>query len=109
MKSRELQFQPVGEIVQGHEPREIERARKEIGLVRRERQMPAQHLDLIGRHIIADFKTNRRAWRYFQTLAPTYRRNFVVWIHTARRPETRDRRIRESIALLAAGKKLGLK
>jgi uncharacterized protein YdeI (YjbR/CyaY-like superfamily) len=36
-------------------------------------------------------------------------RNFVVWIHTAKRPETRERRIRESVALLAAGKKLGLK
>jgi len=42
-------------------------------------------------------------------LAPTYRRDFVVWIHTAKRLETRERRIRESIALLAAGKKLGLK
>jgi uncharacterized protein YdeI (YjbR/CyaY-like superfamily) len=41
--------------------------------------------------------------------ALTYRRDFVVWIHTAKRPETRERRIRESLALLAAGKKLGLK
>jgi uncharacterized protein YdeI (YjbR/CyaY-like superfamily) len=42
-------------------------------------------------------------------LAPTYRRDFVVWIHIAKRPETRETRIRESIRLLAAGKKLGLK
>jgi uncharacterized protein YdeI (YjbR/CyaY-like superfamily) len=54
-------------------------------------------------------KTNAKAWRFFQGLARTYRRDFVVWIHTAKRPETRDRRIRESIALLAAGKKLGLR
>jgi len=33
----------------------------------------------------------------------------VGWIHTAKRPETREKRIRESIATLAAGKKLGLK
>ncbi len=33
----------------------------------------------------------------------------VVWIHIAKRPETRDRRIRQSIKLLSAGKKLGLK
>jgi uncharacterized protein YdeI (YjbR/CyaY-like superfamily) len=32
-----------------------------------------------------------------------------VWIHTAKRAETRERRIRESIALLVAGKRLGLK
>jgi uncharacterized protein YdeI (YjbR/CyaY-like superfamily) len=33
----------------------------------------------------------------------------VVWIHIAKKPETRARRIRESIARLAAGEKLGLK
>jgi uncharacterized protein YdeI (YjbR/CyaY-like superfamily) len=54
-------------------------------------------------------KTHARAWTFFQTLAPTYRRNFVVWIHMAKRPETREKRIRESIRLLSAGKKLGLK
>jgi uncharacterized protein YdeI (YjbR/CyaY-like superfamily) len=54
-------------------------------------------------------KANSKAWAFFRELAPTHRRQFVVWIHTAKRPETRERRIRESIALLAAGKKLGLK
>jgi uncharacterized protein YdeI (YjbR/CyaY-like superfamily) len=60
-------------------------------------------------YVAKAFKTNPKAWEYFQALAPTYRRDFVVWIHTAKRPETREKRIRESIALLSAGKKLGLK
>lgn len=60
-------------------------------------------------YIARAFKADARAWRHFQALAPTYRRHFVAWIHTAKRPDTRERRIRESIALLAAGKKLGLK
>jgi uncharacterized protein YdeI (YjbR/CyaY-like superfamily) len=60
-------------------------------------------------YIAKALKANARAWQFFQALAPTYRRDFVVWIHTAKRPETRERRIRESISLLAAGKKLGLK
>ena len=60
-------------------------------------------------YIAKALKANPRAWKFFQELAPTYRRNFVVWIHMAKRPETRARRIRESISLLAAGKKLGLK
>jgi uncharacterized protein YdeI (YjbR/CyaY-like superfamily) len=54
-------------------------------------------------------KANRKAWKFFQDLAPTYRRPFVGWIHLAKRPETREKRIREAIALLAAGQKLGLK
>lgn len=60
-------------------------------------------------YIAKALKANVKAWEFFRELAPTYRRDFVVWIHTAKRPETRERRIRESIRLLAAGKKLGLK
>jgi uncharacterized protein YdeI (YjbR/CyaY-like superfamily) len=60
-------------------------------------------------YIATAIKANAKAWKFFRELAPTHRRNFVVWIHTAKRPETRERRIRESLALLAAGKKLGLK
>jgi uncharacterized protein YdeI (YjbR/CyaY-like superfamily) len=60
-------------------------------------------------YIAKALKGNPKAWRFFQELAPTYRRHFVVWIHIAKRPETKAARIRESIALLAAGKKLGLK
>jgi uncharacterized protein YdeI (YjbR/CyaY-like superfamily) len=60
-------------------------------------------------YIAKALKANSKAWNFFQALAPTYRRHFVVWIHTAKRPETRDKRIRESIVLLAAGKRLGLK
>jgi uncharacterized protein YdeI (YjbR/CyaY-like superfamily) len=60
-------------------------------------------------YIAKEIKANARAWKFFRELAPTYRRDFVVWIHTAKRPETRERRIRESLALLSAGKKLGLK
>ena len=60
-------------------------------------------------YIAKALKVNPKAWSFFQELAPTYRRQFVGWIHLAKRPETREKRIRESIALLAARKKLGLK
>ncbi len=60
-------------------------------------------------YIAKALKANSKAWEFFRELAPTYRRDFVVWIDTAKRAETRERRVRESIALLVAGKKLGLK
>jgi len=41
--------------------------------------------------------------------APHRREVDPLWIHIAKRTETRVNRIRESIRLLAAGKKLGLK
>ena len=60
-------------------------------------------------YIARALKGNRPAWRFFQELAPSERWRFVAWIHTAKRPEIRERRVRESIALLAQGKKLGRK
>ena len=54
-------------------------------------------------------KATPEAWRHFNELPRTERRQYVVWVHVAKRAETRERRIRESVALLAAGKKLGLK
>ena len=60
-------------------------------------------------YIAKALKANAKAREFFRKLAPTYRRDFAVWIHTAKRAETRERRIRESIRLLEAGNKLGLK
>ena len=55
-------------------------------------------------YIAKALKANPKAWKFFQELAPTHRRQFVVWIHLAKRPETRDKRIRESIVLLGPEK-----
>jgi uncharacterized protein YdeI (YjbR/CyaY-like superfamily) len=73
------------------------------------RYAPHPPIPELPAYVAKALKTNLRAWRHFQGLAPTYQRDFVVWIHTAKRAETRERRIRESIELLSAGKKLGLK
>ena len=70
---------------------------------------PRPVIPVLPVYIAKALKANSKAWEFFRELAPTYRRDFVVWIHTAKRAETRERRIRESIALLVAGKKLGLK
>ncbi len=72
-------------------------------------QRPEIDIPELPSYIGAAFKKHAKAWRFFQSLAPGYRRRFVGWIHIAKRPETRRKRIQESIALLAAGKKLGLK
>ncbi len=52
---------------------------------------------------------NRRARDFFQTLPPGERRRFVGWIDTAKRQETKQRRLREAVRLLAKGERLGLK
>lgn len=50
-------------------------------------------------------KRHRLAAAFFQFLAPTYQREYLVWLTTAKQPETRNRRLRETLAALAAGRK----
>jgi len=52
---------------------------------------------------------NRKAKDFFEKLAPTYRKRFMGWIVAAKREVTKAKRLKESLALLARGKKLGLK
>ena len=50
-------------------------------------------------------EANPRAARFYASLAPTYQREYLVWLTTAKRPETRDRRLAETLQALAAGRK----
>lgn len=52
---------------------------------------------------------NKNASEYFEKLASSYRKHYLGWIAAAKRPETKKRRIDESIALLEKGRKLGMK
>jgi uncharacterized protein YdeI (YjbR/CyaY-like superfamily) len=52
---------------------------------------------------------HRAAWKFFESLAPSYRRMYIMWIDSAKREETKAKRLREAIKKLAAGEKLGLK
>ena len=55
------------------------------------------------------FQTDPRAWQCFEQLAPSYRQKYIGWIDSAKRQETKEKRLREALGLLAAGEKLGLK
>ena len=50
-------------------------------------------------------KQNRAAAEFFRKLAPTYQREYIVWLTIAKRPETRARRLAEVLAALTAGRK----
>ncbi len=52
---------------------------------------------------------NKKARCFFDQLAPSYRKQFIGWITMAKRQETKARRVRESMALLEQGKRLGIK
>ncbi len=56
-----------------------------------------------------EMRTNEKAWSNFQDMAPSYRRHYAMWLLSARRPETRERRLKEAMELLEQNKKLGMK
>ena len=64
-------------------------------------KMDAEFEDALGR--------NPKARIYFESLAQTYQKQYMGWIEVAKRPETKKKRIKESIFLLEKGEKLGLK
>ena len=68
-------------------------------------QLPAT----IPAYIEAAIRKQPKAWQYFQTLAPSHRRRYVGWIETAKRDETKARRLQEAIRMLTAGTPLGIK
>jgi uncharacterized protein YdeI (YjbR/CyaY-like superfamily) len=46
------------------------------------------------------------AWEFLSTVAPSYRRTAVHWVVSAKRPETRERRLEQLIEDSAAGRRL---
>jgi uncharacterized protein YdeI (YjbR/CyaY-like superfamily) len=60
-------------------------------------------------YIETALRRNARAWTEFEKLAPSYRRQYVGWIDSAKKEETKAKRLAEAIRMLAAGEKLGLK
>jgi uncharacterized protein YdeI (YjbR/CyaY-like superfamily) len=53
--------------------------------------------------------TNKRALDNFNKLAVSYRRNFVLWIDSAKMEKTRKKRVAEAMKLLEQNQKLGMK
>src|ERR1035438_7518925 len=70
---------------------------------------PRPSLAKVPQYIQQALRSRPAAENYFESLAPSCRRMYIAWIDSAKQPETKARRLREAVDLLAAGKKLGLK
>ena len=63
----------------------------------------------LPRYIQAALKKHPAALRHFEALSASQRRRYFAWIESAKREETKRRRLKEAIRLLSAGRVLGLK
>jgi uncharacterized protein YdeI (YjbR/CyaY-like superfamily) len=70
---------------------------------------PRPSVTKLPRYIQQALKTHSAARRYFESLAPSHRRMYIAWIDSAKRQETKMRRLQQAIGLMQAGKKLGLR
>ncbi len=61
------------------------------------------------RYIKAALAKHATARKYFESLAPSYRRLYILWIDSAKQEATKLKRLAKAIEMLAAGQKLGLK
>ena len=50
-------------------------------------------------------KRNKAAAENFRKFAPTYQREYLVWLTMAKQPETKAKRLKETLAALAKGRK----
>ena len=54
------------------------------------------------------FRSNRAAWKNFSAMPPSYRRPATWWVVSAKKPETRERRLATLIADSEAGRRIKL-
>lgn len=55
---------------------------------------------------VSAFRKQKAAWKWFETSAPSYRRAAIWWVISAKREETRAKRLQTLIACSAAGERL---
>jgi uncharacterized protein YdeI (YjbR/CyaY-like superfamily) len=55
---------------------------------------------------VARFKKQKKAWAWFEAAAPSYRRPAIWWVISAKREETRERRLQTLIECSAEGVRL---
>ena len=67
-----------------------------------------EDVTLVPPELTAALAQNAQALESFEKLAPSHRKQFIYWISTAKRDETRKKRIETTIKMLMANRKLGL-
>lgn len=53
--------------------------------------------------------SNEKAWSNYCNLAPSSKEMYAVWLSSAKKTETKERRLKEAITLLKKNRKLGMR
>jgi uncharacterized protein YdeI (YjbR/CyaY-like superfamily) len=77
-----------------------ERTEARSGIYSHEQEGPIE----LGEEFEARFRDNERAWRFFQSQAPSYQRATIWWVISAKQEKTRQKRLATLIADSEAGR-----
>ena len=69
----------------------------------------APQYSTVPAYIEAALQKHRAAWKAFEGLPPSHRRQYIAWIDSAKKDETKQKRLQEAIQKLVAGHKVGMK
>ena len=67
----------------------------------KEFKMPSELLQLLA--------ANKKARDFYNELSPSHKKQYIGWIASAKKVETREKRAREAMKLLNTKQKLGMK
>ncbi len=62
----------------------------------------------LGRAELRAFRAKAKAWAFFQAQPPGYERTATFWVMSAKKPETKHRRLAQLIEDSAKGRRLGM-
>ena len=76
----------------------------DAGIKTSRRAKPNKAKVIVPAYFLAALKKNKKALAAFEGFSPSHKREYVDWITEAKREETRARRIKSAIEMLAKGK-----
>ena len=74
-----------------------------------EQRVPPREKLIIPPEMEKELSSNTKAWENFNNLAPSYKKQYIGWIASAKKEETKKKRLKEAVEILAQNKKLGMK
>lgn len=61
---------------------------------------------ILSKDFIKKFKANKKAWKFFQSMPPSYTNTAIHWVMTAKQETTKVKRLEELIRDSEAGRKI---
>jgi uncharacterized protein YdeI (YjbR/CyaY-like superfamily) len=81
----------------------IESGQRTQSIARRQKPTKKKQVQ-VPKELATELKKNKLASKVFAEFSPSCRREYSDWIATAKRPETKEKRLRQAISLILEGK-----